>query len=217
MSTLDGLLLSDGCIQRAARSHRWHYEQTCREPTFLAWAAGHLPAGGAVRGPYGASGYFSIRSHVHDEYGEARQRWYPAGRKVIPPDFAPTPPAMLAAHLGDGSLRSGRSGRLARLAACAFPRADVERLADQLRDLGFDAAVQGMRRPYHEIVIRAASVPGYLAWLGACPLSAYAHKWALAEYAPDVCRRCGCDRDEFTRGCHACRSRRWNRRQPDRR
>ena len=173
-----------------------------------------IPGGGVrVAGPYGASGYYSIRTHVDEMYGQARERWYRNGRKEIPGDFEPTPDAMLAAYLGDGSLNSGArgGGRLVRLSACAFSREQVERLAEQLQRLGFDAAVHRMRDPYHELVVRAGSVPGFLAWIGPCPVPAYAYKWAVQDYVPDVCGGCGCARDEASRGCASCRTRRWSR------
>lgn len=176
--TLEGLLLSDGCLQRAPRSQRWHYQQTCREPTLLEWVRGRIPGTVApVRGPYGRSGYYRIRTRVDVLYGEARDRWYPDGRKIIPPGFAPCPENMAAAFLGDGSLRQGASGRLVRFATCAFSRASVDRLAEQLRDLGFDATVHRLREPYHEVCVRAASVDDFLRWLGPCPVPEYEYKW----------------------------------------
>lgn len=178
MSALDGLLLSDGCIQRAPRSHRWHYQQTCREPTLLEWARSLLPGAVApVRGPYGASGYYRIRTHVDEAYAQARARWYVNGRKVIPADFIPTPASMTAAYLGDGSYRDGPKGRSARLATYAFPVEQVTRLASQLADLGFANGVHRLRGSYHEIVIRACSVDDFLSWLGPCPVPAYARKY----------------------------------------
>lgn len=211
--TLEGLLLSDGCLQRAARSHRWHYQQTCCEPTFLQWAVERLPTTPAkIKGPYGASGYFSVRTHVHEEYGEARERWYRNGHKAIPPDFHPTPDAMLAAHLGDGSVRRRPAGRCIRLSLCAFARDDLERLVGQLHALGFPFRVKHLRGSYHELALWGEATDRYLAWIGSCPLPAYDYKWDLGQPAPLVCGRCGCSRDTFTRGCSACRSRRWARR-----
>ena len=104
------------------------------------------------------------------------QKWYPNNKKTIPKDIKLTSATCRQWYIGDGCLiHDKRSGRpFIILSTCAFPIKDVERLIEQLINLGFKTT----RLPIKNIIrISAFSTKEFLNYIGKCPVKCYQYKF----------------------------------------
>jgi hypothetical protein len=190
-SQLEGLLLSDGSISlpksrsrglRKLRTINARYQQTSATPEFLQWSAQWLPTTSKISGPNKVRvedkfyKSWMLRSPADPAYTAMYHRWYPSGRKQLPPDLSLDSPLLLAAYLGDGC--SGQTTKSVSLAMYGYTVEERQWLANSLRALGFEAVAQ--RSGSIEFKIR--SMAAFLEFIGPCPVAAYSHKWHIPEH-----------------------------------
>lgn len=109
---------------------------------------------------------------VTEEIRAERQRWYPKGKKVVPPDVDLSPRSLAYWFSGDGSY--DKAGALI-FYTNSFSRKEVQRLAVGLQALGIDAHCVPAQRPReHKIVIAARD-------------SAVRFKALVGPYMPECC------------------------------
>jgi hypothetical protein len=141
---VDGLLLGDGCINKAGvlqvaqavRRVGW-LRSIMRLCSDLEIACGITPArapkrvayieGRAVRGGDSRTFY----THTYEETKEQRIRWYPRGTKRVPHDLVVTPLSVALWYCGDGT---GSKNGTMEFYTQGFARVDVRRLARRLTE-----------------------------------------------------------------------------------
>jgi len=139
---VDGLLLGDGCINRAGalqvpqsvRRAGW-LRAILRRCVDLKIACGITPAcapkrAAVIKGRQVRSGaHRTFYTHTYKETKEQRLRWYPHGAKRVPQDLAITPLSVALWYCGDGT--GSANGTMA-FCTQGFLRIDVCRLARSL-------------------------------------------------------------------------------------
>lgn len=129
---IDGLLLGDGCMFPGHYNSGLTVTQkaSCRE--FLVWIQDTLKKYNVSSGIYNSSRTSQVcifYSHRSIEFTKFRERWYPSGKKCIPPDISMTPRALLCWYLGDGTKHKTNA---ITLYTNSFSFEDVNRLSNLL-------------------------------------------------------------------------------------
>lgn len=191
MSTdaFDGLMLSDGSLGIARGSINAKYQQTCREASFLIWAAERLLTSSKVTGPHSSGGgkyqYWMLRTGNDEAYTSQFRRWHRDGKKIIPRDFVVSRESMLSAYLGDGGMSHPSTGRsFITLATYCFSLDDVEFLMDGLLGHGIESKLRKRKLGGWSIHIVKENVEKFLDFIGPCPgdlKEEYGYKWATKE------------------------------------
>ncbi len=106
----DGFMLSDGYVSKKYSHLAWSVKHREFNAYLKEVFSVYLPTSSSrfqkdVRSSNG--GYITHRGNtkVHPDLKAQRNRWYPAGIKVVPKDVKITPKSLLMWYLGDGSCR----------------------------------------------------------------------------------------------------------------
>ena len=185
---IEGELLGDGYLQTHSKwSARLGYKSKYNE--YIDWLSktlasfGIKQSGGIAMGhPFGRYTSYSYTSLSYEELKPMQERWYPQGKKVVPPDLILTPLVLRQWHIGDGCLIVPRRKRpYINLATCGFSTEDVMRLVAALRKLNFNATRKSSN---NTITISTYSASDFLDWIGPCPpdiQGIYGYKWLFPD------------------------------------
>jgi len=184
---IDGLLLGDASLQYRGKTSkaRPRFGYNCKHHDFAKWVADTLHAEGLGFGPihpkpngYGTGETFQVMSRCDDLLSEFWERWYPSGKKVLPPDLTLTRTIANLWYVGDGGFDSCKGYlRQIGIAAHRYSDEDRDRLAGMLADQGIKTSV---RRKM--IYITKRSIPYFLDWIGEPPHPCYQYKWDFSQY-----------------------------------
>lgn len=181
LEILDGELLGDGSVSHtqtnACFSHTManlNYAKLLYDK--LKTVGLPLLALEPVPARNGGKPQLRTRTSCNISFTTLRHRWYPDGKKIVPPDLRLTKTMCLHWYLGDGYIEQGT----VKLSTCGFTEIEVIRLAAMLTDLGFKSSRN--RRSGGHFVVRMSkeASPRFLQWIGSCPAEGYEHKWNLA-------------------------------------
>lgn len=114
--------------------------------------------------------HYASRSYV--ELLDLRKKWYPNGKKIVPPDLKLTSITCLQWYIGDGSLKKNKN---IVLATNGFTVSDVKFLVKKLNELNFKSSRQKCE---NTIYISPQSTKDFLDYIGKCPVKCYERKWA---------------------------------------
>jgi len=115
---------------------------------------------------------YSLMSPSNILFTEERQRWYPNGKKIIPPDFRFSPISMNIAYLGDGHL--DKTDKYILISTQAFDTNSLENII--IKKL-HDIKIECWLNKQNNIYIPKRSVSGFLNFIGDCPIECYKYKW----------------------------------------
>ena len=186
-SFLDGELLGDSNLA-AQCPYSARIVRSCKYKEALEWFANELKrygieqSGCIFRNEHIRKGSVVVvwvyKSRYYQELAAWRKRFYPEGKKRVPPDIRLNPISLRQWYIGDGEIWNVR-GCSSKIQLCtdSFPKEDVLFLVARLKDLGFRASYYKSR---NRIIINAKSVKDFLDFIGPCPKrleSFYGHKW----------------------------------------
>lgn len=173
LELIEGELLGDGSLRL---SSKWsaHYQHSSQHKPYVEWLSKVLASfgvqqSGKINSREKEDGHigYSYTSLSYEEFQLLQFRWYPEGKKIVPPDLILTPLIVRQWYIGDGSLKKPKKYSPAIiLSSPDFPQEDIERLIAMLKGLGFDAS----RWPStNEIYISTYSTKQFLDYIGPCP------------------------------------------------
>lgn len=187
-SLLEGELLGDGSIIRCSERSAF-YSHGSKHEKYVRWLSGlfadqGLRQSGAIRkalcneGTSHESVIYQYHSLCYPELLDWRVRFYPAGKKIVPPDLRLDSIICRQWYIGDGGLTKSRRQRSAIiLYTCAFDPDSLEQLREQLGELGFVTTLQPSR---NQLYMPATYVSEFLSYIGDCPKpirDIYGYKW----------------------------------------
>jgi hypothetical protein len=140
----DGLLLGDAYVERCGRGGRLSLAQTVAHADWVKQVLSLYEKAGMgyheVQGPegdvnirgntYKRRAHWGFRTLTYDFFMEQRTRWYPNGRKQVPPDVLLTPLSIAHWYFGDGGV--GGKGYHATFSTDGFSPEDVDFLIARL-------------------------------------------------------------------------------------
>lgn len=185
LDLLDGHLLGDGSVFKTGKD-RTHavYAQACKQATYLQWLidnTGFL-AGRKVytrhyfdiRTQKTYEGY-QIKSLSHEIFTQARSRWYPNGKKVLPTDLIITSRCLLRFYLDDGSWH--KNGMY--LATNDFNPQDVEVLQAKISAYcGFQLSIhKSGKKDVFKLFVKKSNRNQFIDIIGQSPVQCYSYKW----------------------------------------
>lgn len=186
---LDGILMSDGNLTTPGQCRSPRYQQTCKEPTFLEWVASWLPTPSRISGPHpsGKYQYWLLSTRTDPIYTPFYDRWYPNGKKRLPPDLEITPDLLLTEYLGDGFLLADADKKLQHieLGTYGFDQQSLLELLPKLSQQGLEFRL----KPNNALNLRGGCVKKCLDYVGPCPVPALAYKWRSILVADLLWRR----------------------------
>lgn len=137
---IEGELLGDGCIPEPRGNAGAQFTYGTAKEAYRDWLASWFDQQGLETRSHeyeqddDREGWSSTMSYrfgtlVYHELLEYRNRWYPNGEKIVPPDFELTPLKLRHMHIGDGSYKPGEH---LILYTDGFDDESVERLQSEL-------------------------------------------------------------------------------------
>lgn len=188
ISVFDGLMLSDGCLEKSKSSKYPRYSQSCIYKEYLDFVYSYLCS---LSVPFGTkyidyydqyiSPFYRLRSrHKCDFLLEQYKRWYPEGIKIVPKDIVLSSMCVSHWYLGDGYIRQTK-GYLkgTAFATDGFTEMDVKFLVDKLKELGISCRYT---RAKNGIAINKQSIHYFFNYIGKCPLSCFQYKYTFEKY-----------------------------------
>ena len=169
--------MSDGNLTVPGQCRSPRYQQTCKEPTFLEWVGSWLPTASRISGPHpsGKYQYWLLSTRTDPIYAPFYYRWYPNGKKHLPPDLEMTPSLLLTEYLGDGFLlaNAAKKHQHIELGTYGFSEQSLLELLPKLSGQGLDFRL----KPNNALNLRGGCVKKFLDYVGPCPVPALAYKW----------------------------------------
>jgi len=186
----------DGCLWRGARYVIGTVEKEWCEyaiSKFSAYRPSPPKQYGKIRDKAPRLAW-SSRTLTHPDIIKQAQRWYPNGKKIVPPDVRITPISLLLWYLGDGSITKSGISYTIRFATCSFDPDDINNiLIPKLEALGLEAWIDGCGK--NDIKMSTKSTNKFFDIIGhKSPISCYNykfefHQWLtlkrLSEVVPD--------------------------------
>lgn len=123
--------------------------------------------------------YHSIR---YAELLPLQKKWYPNGKKVVPPGIKLTPLTVRQWYIGDGQLeiREKHNPRIKLMTDCFSPD-DVNMLRKKLERLNIRSIHMV---PRNRIYIPPSCVNDFIGYIGNCPVECYQYKWLDIKQLP---------------------------------
>lgn len=167
-AVLDGVLLSDGSIQRIGQRGTASL-RVMQHPSRRGWlrqiqrslraACIQTSLDHVTKAPSMLEGrlmpereYDLLRTLNYSEFVLERERWYPGGRKAVPRDLCLTPVALNHWFCGDG--RGGDQKGTLGICTDGFSVEDVRFLIERLhQDLGIGATLQVNHRGHPQVMV----------------------------------------------------------------
>lgn len=121
---------------------------------------------------------YTIRTISNLSFYHLRNKWYPRGIKIVPPDVVLTPTTMLFWYVGDGGLINGPRSQYIKLSTYSFSSKDINILMDKLSE--YQPKKYGKKQ--YVIYIPRIQIKKFLDYIGDCVMICYKHKWHFKEY-----------------------------------
>lgn len=184
---LDGLIISDGCLDRPNATHSSKYSQSCVNKSWLTLIS-RVFAENGIQGKIGnerrrlKKSCWQFQTRRFDRLAKEYDRWYLSGAKSIPRDINVCSPILLRNWLyGDGTLIRGST---LRFCTDSFKEEDVEWLIDSLnislgvlfRKLFVGWSDSGLPK-FRVCICLRDGLDVFYDRIGQCELSCFSHKW----------------------------------------
>jgi len=189
-SVFDGMMLSDGFLEKAAKNAR--FKLSCKHEEFAKvfqqrsgsfnWTE---PTCRDIHDKRTEKIYKSWRltSKVDERLTKEYQRWYPEGKKIVPKDITLDKSTLLWWYLGDGSLYRKKSRpNYRRIVLCTqgFTFEDVNFLKAKLEEL---IGTDSIYIEENQIVIGRKALCNFIKIIGLkSPVSCYEYKFDFGPY-----------------------------------
>lgn len=179
-----GGLLGDGNI--GLNDSRIHYSakyrQACKFKEYLEFISSEFESMGIKQGGNINERYhkkldcysYSYQTLAYNQFLDIYKQWYPSGKKTIPKDIKLNSSICQKWYMDDGYI--DKKSHYIILATCGFSILNVERLIQQLNNLGFKS---NRRTSDNSIHISTKSTKDFLNYIGKCPVKCYQYKWAI--------------------------------------
>lgn len=191
-SVFDGMMLSDGHLQKGKRSRNARFRLSCKHAefanTFKMHAGNFNWSDISIRNVFDKrtnKTHISCRldSKVDERLTEQHSRWYPNGKKIVPRDISLDRSTLMWWYLGDGFLTRKKSRpnyRRIGLATEGFTDDDIEFLRSKLIELLGDDSIYIEGR---EIMIAKKALCNFIKIVGLkSPVSCYQYKFDFGPY-----------------------------------
>ena len=190
---LEGELLGDGSLVPCSK-YTAVYGHASKHKAYVEWlseefASEGMEQAGVIREAQAfnedtgrTSKTYVYRSLCYPVLLEWRKRFYPEpeDKKIVPEDLILDPIRCRQWYLGDGHLAKSQRQRPAiYLYTCAFDAHSIQRLREQLSELGIVTTLQPSR---NQLYIGADYMQRFLDYIGPCPESVeevFGYKWAV--------------------------------------
>ena len=103
LAFIDGLLLGDGCIFPSPRGLSAQYKHSDKNPDYIVWLANQLSDMGIEIETRDYPKVSKLASKWYRDFMIIRERWYPLGKKQVPPDIKLEPVTLMNWYIGDGN------------------------------------------------------------------------------------------------------------------
>ena len=183
---ITGELLGDGSLPAQSEYSAYYQHGTSRRE-YLDWlssmfASWGMKQSGRIRSYITKTGcnqhYFASLSYAN--LYPLHKKFYPDGKKVVPPDIELTPVVVRQWYIGDGYM----TGSGAAISTDGFQNHEVEMLAEKLQGVGIEARTRsnGMPKKQRRVYVPASSIMDFLRYIGPCPepiKGIYGYKWVI--------------------------------------
>lgn len=191
-SVFDGMMLSDGYLEKSARSKNARFSLTCKYKEFARTFQQRSGSFNWTK-PRCSNIYdkrtnkiyksWKLRSKVDERFTIEHKRWYPEGKKIVPKDLILDKNTIMWWYLGDGYLyRKASRPNYRRIALCTegFSKEDIDFLKSKLEEkIGNDS----IYIEANEIIIAKRSLCKFIQILGTeSPLKCYEYKFDFGSY-----------------------------------
>ena len=175
---LTGLLLGDGSLIINKGSPSGYYSHGEKHHKFLFWLFNLLQEyglewSGKIRESkitnYGTTG-FSANTYYYRDLKEWRNRFYPAGKKMVPKHIKLTPSMLLHFYIGDGNYykRTYCDGGMVTFNTQGFLVEDCELLIDAFQAVGINAYLNNSKGPIIRFCKRR-EIDNFFDYMDCCP------------------------------------------------
>jgi len=194
-SVFDGMMLSDGHLQKSTKSKNARFSLSCKHEEFARtfqqrsgsfnWTE---PSCRDIYDKRTDKVYTSWRltSKIDERFTIEHKRWYSEGKKIVPKDIVLDKNTLIWWYLGDGCLyrkKSRPNYRRVVLSTQGFEQSDIDFLLNKLTALIGNESVHLERK---EIVIGGNSLCNFIKIIGTkSPVSCYQYKFDFGPYVDD--------------------------------
>lgn len=182
---LDGLIAGDGYMRRGVQSG---LSVTGKYEEWIDHIAARLTEAGMQvrRKNYAANSFHAtVETAAYASLRVFRDRWYPQGKKCLPPDLVIAPDTLLYWYLGDGSLKGRDRSPSIELSTYAFSPSSVVVVARSIQSAAGLSTIRvylDRRGPWISVATR--DVRRFLDYIGPTPVRCYSYKWAVPPLPP---------------------------------
>lgn len=184
IDVLDGHLLGDGSVFKSGKDRiNCIYGHTCKHKEYLEWmvyATGFLagqkvlPASFFDKRTQKTYHKYHLKSKSSEIFTQARQRWYPCGKKILPDDVTINSRSLLRFYLDDGSICRGA----AYLATHDFCFEDVNILRAKIASFcNMKVSIHQAGNEQFKLYVGRRNFRDFLSIIGSCPVQCYSYKW----------------------------------------
>lgn len=184
---LDGHLLGDGSVFKVEKNRKnCIYAQRCKEKEYLEYLVantsflfGQTITHSEMLDLRTGNTYSThhVKSKSNEIFTEARNRWYPEGKKILPQDLGITERLLLRFYLDDGYYFKGSCY----LATNDFCLNDVESLSNKIsKYCNFELAIHSAgdkKKEQYKLYVGRKNFSEFLGIIGVCPVKCYSYKW----------------------------------------
>jgi len=191
-SVFDGMMLSDGHLQKSTKSKNARFSLSCKYEEFAKtfqrlsgsfnWTESHCRD---IYDKRTNKTYTSWRlsSKTDERFTIEHKRWYPEGKKIVPKDLILDKTTLVWWYLGDGSLNRKKSRpNYRRVVFCTqgFTVQDVDFLKLKLEELFGNDSIYIEE---NQIIIAKQSLCSFIKFIGIeSPVSCYQYKFDFGPY-----------------------------------
>lgn len=187
LPVIDGLLISDGSLNKTGRHYRFSISTSQEEFAFLCYNnIKDLCIDEPKFTKYkninnGRKGTWSITTGIHPDFSYQYERWYKNGIKIIPDDFSLSPESLLFWYYGDGTIINSKSGNscVLRLSTDSFSAKDIDTLVERMKLIN----IFSVRTSDNRIRLNTDSIPEFIRYIKPNKkLACYSYKFDIAEW-----------------------------------
>lgn len=199
LRVIDGLLLSDGCLLKGGKFHRFSIGSSSKE--FIDYCFKQLKSVCTETPPKqytdsnkeyknGRKPSWSFCSCTHPDFTIHYNRWYKDFKKIIPRDVSISPTSLLLWYYGDGTIINSGNSCTVRIATDAFTREDIDWFANKIKE---ETGIVFVRNSENRMKLKTESIPDFFNYIGRKPeLSTYAYKFEVADWRFDMPMKKAC-------------------------
>ena len=179
VEVMNGLLLSDGCLQYRNDSLNACFSQTCKYKEYLDYLKEQLSFPSKIASYNYIDKRWNKRIYSNqlttkqsELFSSLYREWYPTGEKQVPNNLKLTPITLLHWFLGDGY----GGDHSINLCTDSFSESHINYLITELDNLNIKSNIQ-QHGKHPRIYIPTKYQMEFLGLIGRCPVKCYEYKW----------------------------------------